>query len=49
MIIIIMIMTIIINLKIKKITIEGMINLTIKNVIVKIEILLNFLTIKEKS
>ena len=37
-----------INLKTKRITIEKMINLITKNVVIKIEILLNLLTIKGK-
>ena len=49
MMIIMIIMTIMINSKTKRITIEEMINLIIKNVVVKIEILLNLLIIKEKS
>ena len=48
MIIIITIM-IIINSKTKKTAIEEIINLIIKNVVIKIEILSNLLIIKEKS
>ena len=44
-----MMIMIMINSKTKKITIEKIINLIIKNVIIKIEILSNFLIIKEKS
>ena len=37
------------NSKTKRITIEGITNLTIKSVVVEIEILLSLLIIKEKS
>ena len=47
--IIITIIMIMINSKMKKLTIEEITNLIIKNVVIKIEILLNLLTIKEKS
>ena len=40
---------IMINSKMKKLTIEEITNLIIKNVVIKIEILFNLLTIKEKS
>ena len=43
------IMTITINLKIKRITIEEIINLITKNVVIKIETLSNLLIIKRKS
>ena len=49
MMIIMIIITIIINSKTKKTAIEEIINLIIKNVVIKIETLSNLLIIEEKS